>query len=370
MGKGVGLALSAVVLLSLFFISACVSKSSYDKVQAELSQTQAELSQTQGEKARLEGEVANLSSSLSGERTKVNSLTTQLDAAKTQATNLEGQLKEKEGKISSLTSEATQLKSQLDTSTKALADLKPQLDSSSKMVASLESKLADQEAKVMKLTFQNSSLEADLSKEKDRAAALSTSLAQAEAARAKLEEEMKSLKAQLVPGQPAYPTPSAEPPAAVAFVTYVDQEYGFSIAYPQGWERRPEQESRPLEMERAGIIFSVRDPASPVRQLSVFVKISDNKMTPQDMAAERLRRSLIYSVGNLWEVASCQELEGYYRLKEGGELVNVRVLSYVGLHGSNWTGYDLTVALPEDEYKRFKPILNQIFDSFKFTRSR
>ncbi len=119
MGEKVKLCVIGILFLSLLGTSACVSKSAYDEVQANLVQTQQEkasltstLAQEQGKVSNLtsqleaaKAEVSSAKSALAQEQGKVSNLTSQLDAAKTEASSAKSALAQEQGKVSNLTSQ-------------------------------------------------------------------------------------------------------------------------------------------------------------------------------------------------------------------------------------------------------------------------
>lgn len=169
-------------VLFLFTLSSCVSKNSYEKVQAELAQVQQE-------KAGLQEKAASLSSDITREQDRVSGITRDIGNAKKEASDLNTAISAEQSKARDLSSQAENMKT----------------------------KFSRQEGIATDLSNRIPVLEAGISREKNSASGLKNDISKAEAARLSLEKELGSL-------------------LGVTFVTYSNKFFNWAVTYPDDWK--------------------------------------------------------------------------------------------------------------------------------------
>ncbi len=144
--------LFGILPILLIASSACVSKSDYEKVQAQLNQAAQEKSQLSSEVARLNSDFNDLKTQLSTANLESKDLKVQLASLNTQLSTLKDDLakqktiddglrKQLEDTLSAkngLETETKNLKSQLDVATRTTADLNKKVDELKGQVKTLE----------------------------------------------------------------------------------------------------------------------------------------------------------------------------------------------------------------------------------------
>lgn len=303
---------AALIILSLFTLSSCVSKNIYQEVQSQLAKAQQE-------KASLEDKITSLNSDLTNAQTRLTSVTSELETAKAEVSTLKTSLSGEQAKVRTLSSEAENTKNRL------------------------------------------SQLETSLKQEKDITNNLRIQLLKTEITILSLEKEKDSLKSSLAALTKAQPAPAPTTVAGITFAIYKDEKNGFSIEYPKDWIK---QESIPMYMITFQDNLNVMTSVNVITQtLPIDMSISQywdiNKGS-----LETFGKYTPLSTVNL-SINGIPAIRHIYTIEIPISQTNLPMeLSHVALVKDK-RAWIITFGTTPDDFKQYSPIFDYMAQSFK-----